>query len=120
SGLLWRHVREGAGDLVGRLEVGALARQAGRNAEAGEPDTAACRIHQDVRRLDVLMDQSAGMCLAKCTRERDRDAQKLRYSQRPAEQLLEDRPPGVLEQQRQAVSVPGKFDGVRRPGGVKL
>ena len=120
SGLLRRHVGEGAGDLVGRLGVGALARQAGGNAEAGEPDTAARHIHQDVRRLDVLMDESARMHLAQRPRERNRDAQKLRYSQWLAEQSIEDRTPGVLEHQRQAVAVAGKFDWLRRPGGIKV
>src|SRR3984957_19404108 len=52
--------------------------------------------------------------------ERDRDAQKPCYSQWPAEQSIEDRAPRVLEYQRQAVAVPGKFDWARRPGGIKV
>ena len=43
-----------------------------------------------------------------------------RYSQWPAEQSIEDRTPGVLEHQRQAIAVAGKFDRVRRPGGIKV
>ena len=120
AGLLRRHVGESAGDCVGRLGVGALARQAGGNAEAGEPDAAARHIHQDVRRLDVLMDEFARMHLAQRPRQGNPDAQKLRYFQGPADQSIEDRTPRVLEHQRQAVAVAGKLDGVRRPGGIKV
>ena len=77
-------------------------------------------IYQDVRRLDVLMNESARVRLAQRPRERDPDAQKLRYSQRPAEQSIEDRTPGVLEYQRHAVAVAGKLEWLCRPGGIKV
>ena len=60
------------------------------------------------------------MHLAQRPCERNRDAQKLRYSQWPAEQSIEDRTPGVLEYQRQAVAVAGKLDRLRRPGGIQV
>ena len=66
-----------------------LARQTGRNAEAREPDAAPGRVHQDVCRLDVLMNKAALMHSANCIRERDRDAQEFRYVQRSAEQSIE-------------------------------
>src|ERR1700733_14007968 len=66
------------------------------------------------------MNESARVHLAQRRRERNRNAQKLRYSQRPAEQSIEDRTPRVLEYQRQAVAVAGKFDWARRPGGIQV
>ena len=84
-GLLRRHVGESSGDLLGRLGVGVLARQTGGNAEAGEPDGATRHIYQDVRRLDVLMNESVRVRLAQRPRERDPDAQERRDSQRLAE-----------------------------------
>ena len=80
-------------------------RQASGDAEAREPDTAICQIYQDVRWLDVLMNESARVRPAQRARQSDPDAQKLGYSQWPAEQSIEDRTPGVLEYQRHAVAV---------------
>src|SRR6202030_2473246 len=60
------------------------------------------------------------MRLAQRPGERDRDAQKPCYSQWPAKQSIEDRAPRVLEYQRQAVAVAGKFDWARRPGGIQV
>ena len=62
AGLFRRHVGERAGDhLRGRGRL-ALARQARGNAEAGQPHAAAYRVHQNVGRLDVLVDQP-GACI---------------------------------------------------------
>jgi hypothetical protein len=66
------------------------------------------------------MDESTRVRLAQRPCEFDRDAQKLRYSQWPAEQSIQDSAPRVLERQRQAVAVAGKLDGAGRPGGIKL
>jgi hypothetical protein len=60
------------------------------------------------------------MHLAEGAGEGDPDAQKRRYSQRPAEQSIEDGTSWVLEHQRRAVAVAGKFDWARGPGGIKV
>jgi hypothetical protein len=87
--LFGRHVGERSGDHLGRLGDPMLAKQTGRNAEAREPDAAVRRVHQDICRLDVLMDKGALMHLADCIRERDRDAQECRYFQWSAQQSIE-------------------------------
>src|SRR5271154_5694526 len=65
------------------------------------------------------MDESARMHLTQRRRERYRNAQELCYPQWPAEESIEDHAPRVLEYQRQAVAVAGKFDWARRPGGIR-
>ena len=91
----------GAGGLM-------LARQTRGDAEAGEPDVAACDVDQDIGRLDVLVDEAMPVDLADCGRERDRDAQELRHIHRLAEQLIERLAAGVLEHQRHAAVVAGQ------------
>ena len=58
-GLFRRHVGERPGDHLRRLGGLALARQTRGDAEAGQPDAVPVVIHQDVGRLDVLMDEPA-------------------------------------------------------------
>jgi hypothetical protein len=67
----------------------ALARQTRGNAEPRQPHAAASRVHQDICRLDVLTDEASFMHLAERRRERDRDAQEMRYVKRPAKQPIE-------------------------------
>ncbi|HWO45493.1 MAG TPA: hypothetical protein VNO87_07885, partial [Methylomirabilota bacterium] len=59
AGLLRRHVGECAGDHLGRLGRLPLAREARREAEPGEPDLAVLAVDHDIRRLDVLVDETA-------------------------------------------------------------
>src|ERR1700722_18934541 len=66
------------------------------------------------------MDKTARMCLAQRPREGNRDAQKLCYSQRLAEQLIENSTSRIFEHQRQAVPVAGELEWVRRPSGIKV
>ena len=74
-GLFGRHVGKGAGNDLGRRGRLALARQPGRNAEAGEPHVTGV-VDECVRRLDVLMDEALPVDLAKCCRQTDGDAQE--------------------------------------------
>ena len=97
-----------------------LARQTRGNAEPRQPRAAACRVHQDVCRLDVLMDQTSLMHLAERLRERDRDAQEMRYLHWPAKQPIERRTAGILEHQRHAVVVVRQRDRSRRPVSIKF
>ena len=119
-GLLRRHVGERPGDHLRRRGGLALARQTRGDAETRQPDAAACRVHEDIGRLDVLVDEASRMHLAERGRERDRDAQEMRHVQRPAKQSIERLTAGILKHQRRAAVVVRKRDGSRRPVGVKF
>ena len=60
------------------------------------------------------------MHMAERARERDRDAQEMRYVQWPAKQSIERRTAGILKHQRHAVVVARQRDGSRRPVSVKF
>jgi hypothetical protein len=66
------------------------------------------------------MDQSSRMHTAKCTRERDRDAQKLSYIQWPAEQSIEGCATRVLEDKHRAPIATCEGKRPHRPQGIKL
>jgi len=55
--------------------------------------------------FDVLVDEASLMHAAERARERDRDAQEMRYLQWSAKQSTERRTAGILKHQRQAVVV---------------
>jgi len=55
-----------------------LARETRGDAEPRQPHAAACPVHQDICRFDVLMDKASLVHLAKRPREGDRDAQEMR------------------------------------------
>ena len=57
---------------------------------------------------------------AECPRERDRDAQEMRYVQWSAKQSIERRTAGILKHQRHTVIIVRKRDRSRRPLGVKF
>ena len=104
----------------GRL---ALARQARRDAESGEPDVADV-VDEHVRRLDILVDQAAPMDLADCCRQANGDAQAAGQLERlPLAQIkdpvhwlaarvpkYEDRPPFVTSERQR----------LGRPRGIKF
>ena len=60
------------------------------------------------------------MHLAQRARERDRDAQEMRYIHRPAKQSIERLAARILEHQRHAAVVARQRDRPRRPVGVKF
>src|SRR5882724_1826323 len=66
------------------------------------------------------MDEAALMYSAERARERDRDAQEMRYVQLPAKQSIERRTAGILKHQRHTAVFVRKRDGSRRPVGVKF
>ncbi len=108
--------------ISGRYGRLALVRQLGRNPEAGEPDVAGV-VDEHVRRLDVLMDETAPMDLAECCRQADSDAQDARQIERLslvplknqiqglAARILEyeDRPPFVTSE-RQRLGCPRRIE----------
>jgi hypothetical protein len=120
ASLFRRHVGERPGDHLRRRGGLVLARQTRGDAEPRQPHATACRVHQDICRFDVLMDQASLMHLAERARERDRDAQEMRYVQWPAKQSIERRTAGILNHQRHALVVARQRDGSRRPVGVKF
>jgi hypothetical protein len=61
------------------------------NAEPRQPHAAACRIHHEICRLDVLMDKASLTYLAKRPRKSDRDPQE-RNTIRPVVGQAVDRP----------------------------
>jgi hypothetical protein len=65
------------------------------------------------------MDEATLMHMAERARERDRNAQEMRYVQWPAKQSIERRTAGILEHQRHAVVVMCQRDRSRRPVSVK-
>src|ERR1700688_3768477 len=66
------------------------------------------------------MDKASLMHLAERPRERDRDAQEIRYVQWSAKQSIEWRTAGILKHQRHAVVVVRQRDWPRRPVSVKF
>src|ERR1700675_1101270 len=66
------------------------------------------------------MDQASLVHSAERTRERNRDAQEMRYVQRSAKQSIERRTAGILEHQRHAAVVVRQRDWSRRPVSVKF
>jgi hypothetical protein len=66
------------------------------------------------------MDKASLMHMAERPRERDRDAQEMRYVQWSAKQSTQRRTAGILKHQRQAVVVVRQHDRSRRPVGVKF
>src|SRR3984893_5226134 len=60
------------------------------------------------------------MHLAERPRERDRDAQEMRYVQWSAKQSIDRHAAGILKHQRRAVVVVRQRDGSRRPVSVKF
>src|SRR3981081_3327087 len=66
------------------------------------------------------MNKASLMHSAERSRERDRDAQEMRYVQWPVQQSIDRRTAGILKHQRQALVVMRQNDGSRRPFSVKF
>jgi hypothetical protein len=66
------------------------------------------------------MDKASVVHSAQRPRERDRDAQEMRYVQWPAKQSIDRRTAGILKHQRQAAVVARQRNGSRRPVSVKF
>ena len=85
--LFGSHVGERPGDHLRRRRGLALAWQTRGDAKAHEPDLAGDGVHQNVRRLDVLMDEAALVNLSKRRSDADREAQKRRSLPGPPQEL---------------------------------
>src|SRR5713101_5837958 len=75
ASLLGCHIGKRAGNNLGRYGRLALARQLGRNPEAGKPCVSGT-IDKHIRRLDVLMYEALPMDLAECCCQANGDAQE--------------------------------------------
>ena len=119
-GLFGRHIGERAGDDLGRLGRLPLARQTRGDAEAGEPDLSARAVHQDIGRLDVLVDEPGLVDLAQGDRDADGEVQEASHLHRRAEQPLERLAALILQHQHGPAAVADELQRPRRPGSVQL
>ena len=119
-GLLGRHIGERAGDDLGRLGRLTLARQTRGDAEPGEPRPSVRAVHQDIGRLDVLVDEAALVRLAHGRGDADGEAQEASRLHRFAHEPLQRLAARILEQQRRSAAFAGKRERPRSPCGVEL
>ncbi len=97
AGLLRRHVGERPSDDVGPFGRRRVARPERRNAEARQPHVAGHVIGEDVRRLDVFVDETALMEMSERISKTDGHAQKGWWVPRPAEQPGQKLAVGMLD-----------------------
>jgi hypothetical protein len=96
------------------------SRQARSDAEAGELDLSGRAVHQDIGRLDVLVDEAAPMDLCEGRSYRDGEAQKVPHLHGRAEQPVQRCAVGVLEQQHGPTAVADEPKRPHRPCAVQL
>ena len=120
AGLFGGHVGERPGDHLRRRRGLALARQTRGDAEAHEPDLAGDRVHQNIRRLDVLVDEAALVNLTKRRSDADREAQKRRDLPGPPHEPQQGLAAGVLDQERKPPLVRLQPQGPGGPGRIEL
>jgi len=114
------HIGERAGDEFGRLGRLPFARQTRGDAEPGEPRLPVSAVHQDIGRLDVLVDEAALVRLAQRRGDADGEAQEASRLHRRADEPLEWFAAWILEQQRCSTAFADKRERPRRPCGVEL
>ena len=76
-------------------------------------------VHQDIGRLDVLVDEAALVRLAQRGDDADGEAQEASRLHRRADQSLERFAARILEQQRRSTAFAAKRERPRRPRGVE-
>src|SRR5262249_53578600 len=119
AGLFGRHVSERAADDLRRFRCLALARKAGGNAKPGESNLSAIG-HQNVGRLDVLMDEAALMHLAEGRRDAYRETEEGLHLHPRTKKLIERLASRVLEHQDRSAVLLHEFQRPDRPRGVKV
>ena len=119
AGLLGRHVGERAGDDLRRSGILALARQARRDPESGQPH-AAGRVEEHVRRLDVLVNEAALVDLAERASQGNRGAQDRRQITGSTEHAIDRLAARILEHEHHALLVPDERQRPHRPCGIEL
>src|ERR1700726_534643 len=121
AGLLGRHVGERAGNDLRRRGHLALLRQPRRDPESGEPDVAGV-IDEDVRGLDVLVDEAVPVDLAKRRRQSNGNAQEPSQLERlPAvEDAIEELASRVLEYEHRSPFVARECQRPGCPCGIEV
>src|ERR1700686_4608702 len=123
AGLLGRYIGERAGNDLRRRGRLALLRQPRRDPESGEPDVAGV-IDEDVRGLDVLVDEAVPVDLAKRRRQSDGNAQEPSQLERlpPAavEDPIEELASRVLEYEHRAPFVARECQRPGCPRGIEV
>ena len=89
-------------------------------AEPGELDLSGLAVDQDMRRLEVLVDEATLVRLAQGGGDAETEAQEASQLQGRAEQAVERLSAGILKHQRHTAAIMRKRDGSRRPVGVKF
>ena len=120
AGLFRRHVGQRAGDEFRQLEGLALAPKPRRDAEAHEANATRSRIHQDVGRLNVLVNQIAGVKLAQGARQADGQMQKLSHLHRPTDESVQRLAAGIVQDEHRPPVVLNKREGPDRPFRVEV
>ena len=95
-------------------------RQARGDAEPGEPHSSVGAVHQNIGRLDVLVDEAALVRLAQRGGDADREAQEASHLHGRAEQPLERLAARILEHQHRPTAFALKRQRPRRPAAVQL
>ena len=97
-----------------------LARQPGRNAEARQLDLVGRNIHDDIRWLDILVDESALVQLAKRCRQGDGKPQESSDVHRPPDEAAEPLAPGRFQQQDRLPMLMHQVQRPHRPRRVEM
>ena len=119
-GLFGRHVGQRAGDDLRRLGRLTLARQTRGDAEPGKPRPSVRAVHQDIGRLDVLVDEAALVRLAERGDNPDGETQEALHFHRSVDQSRKRFAAWILEQQRRSTTFAGKRQRPRGPSDVEL
>ena len=94
--------------------------QARGDAEPGEPHLSIRAVHQDIGRLDVLVDEAALVELAQSRGDADGQAQEASYLHGRAEQPVERLAARILEHQHGPTGVAHELQRPHRPCPVEL
>jgi hypothetical protein len=98
----------------------AFARESRGDAEAGEPDFARCVIHQDMRRFDILMDETALVGLAQGSDDADGELQEAFQLKGGAEQPLERLATRILKHQQRPTAFAHQLQRSHRPRSIEF
>ncbi len=117
SRLLRGHVGQRTGDDLGWLGCLTFAPQARGNPEAHQPHPAGRGVDQEIRWLDVLVDDALRVQLAQGEREAHRQAQKEAELHRRPQQPVQRFAAGIVEDQGGPALVLGERDRLSCPCG---
>ena len=90
------------------------------DAETSEPYLSARAVHQDVRRLDLLVDEAALMDAAQGRGDADGEAQEASHLHRRAQDPVERIASRILEQQHGPAALAHELQRAHRPGTVQV